>query len=318
MNAILVLMDPIDSIDIFHDTSFSILREAQRRSIKIYYGLTHDLFVQNGEAFLKNAREIEVQDIQGEHYRVLSEQTHSLSQFNAVFMRKDPPFNLDYIYSTYLLDLACTQTRVINHPSALRNWNEKTSILQFPDLTPATLVAQSSQVIRKFVSDRGGKAIIKPLDGFGGRGIFIADENDPNFNVILETATQHFSCFVMMQEYIPQIKTHGDKRIILIDGEPIGAMVRLPQGIDHRGNMVAGAITQSTELTPRDQEIIQRLQPSLKKEGVFFAGIDVIGDFLTEINVTSPTGFQEIDRLNGISCASLLFDALEASLKKNP
>jgi glutathione synthase len=218
---------------------------------------------------------------------------------NAVFMRTDPPVDVPYLYATYILDYVDpAKTLVLNAPSGLRAANEKMYALQFTDVIPETIVSQNKQVIREFV-DRHGRAVMKPLGGKGGEGILFMEAGDRNCNSLIEISTQQYTVPVMVQTYLPQAKD-GDKRVIMLDGEPIGAVNRIPTGSEFRGNMAVGGRVAATEITDRDREICAQLAPTLKRDGLMFVGIDVIGGYLTEVNVTSPTGIREIDRLSDL------------------
>jgi glutathione synthase len=227
-------------------------------------------------------------------------------------MRKDPPFNLEYIYCTYVLDLAQNQgSKVINQPSALRNFNEKVSITLFPSMTPQTLVTSSIDEIKVFLG-RHEKIVVKPLDGMGGRSVFVVDDNDLNAHSIFETITNLSSVTIMAQAYVPEI-LQGDKRIHIVYGQHCNtALARIPSDHDNRGNLVMGATGQTQELSSRDKEICEAIGPTLLDHGIYFAGIDVIGDYLTEINITSPTGMREIKRYAGEDVSGFFFDCLES------
>jgi glutathione synthase len=229
-------------------------------------------------------------------------------------MRKDPPFNMEYVYTTYILDRAeLAGALVVNAPQALRDMNEKAYTAWFPDCTPLTLVTRSMEQMKAFLAEHG-RIVVKPLDGMGGRSIFVIQKGDNNANVIFETLTDYGRQFAMAQVYIPEI-TLGDKRILLIDGEPVPyALARIPTGDDNRGNIVAGATTKGQELSDADKRICAEVGPVLREQGVLFAGIDVIGDYMTEVNVTSPTGIRELDRQFDLNIAGLMFDAIEKKL----
>jgi len=229
-------------------------------------------------------------------------------------MRKDPPFDMEYIYTTYILDRAKQSGALImNDPQALRNMNEKVFTAWFPDCAPTTLITRSMDEMRGFLAEHG-HVVIKPLDGMGGRSIFVIRDGDKNANVVFETLTDYGQQFAMAQTYIPEISL-GDKRILLMDGEPVPhALARIPSADDNRGNLVMGAAGEARELTERDRWICSQVGPVLKERGVIFAGIDVIGDFMTEVNVTSPTGIRELDRAFELNIAGVLFDAIEKRL----
>jgi glutathione synthase len=244
------------------------------------------------------------------------EKVHQLGDFAAILMRKDPPFDMEYIYTTFLLERAeAAGVLVVNKPRALRDVNEKAYTMWFPELTPATLVTRSMQDMRRFVA-RHGAAVVKPLDGMGGRSIFVLRAGDPNTGVILETLTDHDRRYAMIQRYVPEIVSGGDRRILLIDGQPYEHLLaRIPAEGENRGNLAAGARGEGRDLTPREREICAAVGPVLRDKGILFAGLDVIGDRLTEINVTSPTGVRELDRQYGDNICSGLFDAIERRLE---
>ena len=233
-------------------------------------------------------------------YQLGEKSLQPLETMDAVFMRTDPPVNIPYLYGTFLLDyINPDKTLVVNSPKALRSANEKMYALQFKDAIPETIVSQNKEVIRKFVSENA-IAVLKPLGGKAGEGILMLDAGDRNFNSLIEISTQQGQIPVMIQQYLPEAK-EGDKRIILLNGEPIGAVNRIPTGNEFRGNMAVGGRVAKTEITEREKQICEQLAPVLQREGLYFVGIDVIGGYLTEINVTSPTGVREIDLLNGVN-----------------
>lgn len=295
---LLFILDPISSLKSYKDTSIAIMREAAAREHELFVCEQHDLFLQNewvnirANAFSFNENE---QSANKEDWFQLGVTfTASPKEFDAILMRKDPPFDNEYLYSTYLLELAANQgARVINNPGAVRGWNEKLSTAKFPQFTPEFLVSANNDLIRAFLS-KHHDIILKPLDGMGGSGIFRLTESDPNIGVILETSTLFGTKTVMVQRYLPAI-SQGDKRIIVIDGEPLPyALARIPKTGETRGNLAAGGTGVAQPLSPRDIEIAKTIGKTLKKEGLFLVGLDVIGDHLTEINVTSPTGMVEI------------------------
>lgn len=309
----LFVMDPIESVLVDKDSTFALMLEAQRRGHEVLYTLVSDLYTRQGRAYCLG-RSAKVKSVQGKH-AVLGELSPiDLGQTDVVWMRKDPPFNMDYIFNTYVLDLAETsgRTLVVNGPEGLRSMNEKAWAMRFEELVPASLISQDMSQIRAFV-DELGHAVVKPLDGNGGEGVFVVRDDDPNIGVIIEKSTQHGRIKVLTQRYLPEAK-HGDKRIILVDGEPVGGILRVPQGVDHRGNIHVGASVIKGDLTPRDREICRQLAPHLTAERQIFVGIDVIGGYLTEVNVTSPTGIHEIDAYYELSVAGLLLDAVDRRL----
>lgn len=289
---LLFILDPLDTLKTYKDTSVAIMREAALRGHTIAICHQQDMFLRNQEVKL-NVKKLEF--LEGnEWYKLDATEEVLPKSFDAILMRKDPPFDNEYLYSTYLLELAVNQgAHVINNPIAVRGWNEKLSITKFPQFTPEFLVTSDNALIREFL-DKNQDIVVKPLDGMGGSGVFRLTLNDPNIGVILETATQFGTKTVMAQRYLPQI-LQGDKRIIIINGEPLPyALARIPKAGETRGNLAAGGTGVAQKLTARDLEIATTIGKVLKQEGLFLVGLDVIGDYLTEINVTSPTGMVEI------------------------
>ena len=310
-----IVMDPIESITPYKDSSLAMLLEAERREAEIHYFNQSDLKIVSGAA-LGRSRRLNVEDDRTCWWQFGDEQELELGGLDVILMRKDPPFDMEYIYTTYILDRAKhAGALIMNDPQALRNMNEKVFAAWFPDCAPKTLITRSMDEMRGFLAEHG-HAVIKPLDGMGGRSIFVIRHGDKNANVVFETLTDYGQQFAMAQTYIPEISL-GDKRILLMDGEPVPcALARIPSADDNRGNLVMGAIGKGQELSDRDREICSRVGPVLRENGVIFAGIDVIGDYLTEVNVTSPTGMREIDQQFGINTAGLMFDAIERRLKE--
>ena len=303
----LFIMDPIASIDIDADSTFALMLEAKRRGHTVLYSQVEDLYLEDGEAKFV-ARAADVRAIRGDHVTLGPAEVVRAEDLDVVWMRKDPPFDMSYIFATLLLDFAHTGATVVNAPLGLRNFNEKVWALQFTDIVPPSIVTQSVEQLRSYCESLG-TMVVKPLDGNGGAGVFILRSDDPNIGVILELSTEHGARKVLAQRYQPEIR-EGDKRIILVDGHPVGACLRVPMGVDHRGNIHVGARVESTTLTERDLEICQRIGPPLKAAGQVFVGIDVIGDYLTEVNVTSPTCIHEINRFDGIKIEALVMDAV--------
>lgn len=309
-----IVMDPIESITPYKDSSLAMLLEATRRNAEIYYFNQSDLKVVSGTA-LGRSRQLSVQDDRSCWWEFKEQQEIALGDLDVILMRKDPPFDMEYIYTTYILDRAGQAGALImNNPQALRDMNEKFYTAWFPELAPRTLITRSMDEMRKFLAEHG-HVVVKPLEGMGGRSIFVIKQGDKNANVVFETLTDFGRQFAMAQTYIAEISL-GDKRILLMDGEPVPyALARIPSADDNRGNLVMGAVGKGQELSDRDREICARVGPVLKERGVIFAGIDVIGDYLTEVNVTSPTGMREIDEQFGTNTAGLMFDAIESRLK---
>jgi len=297
MHRHLFVMDPIGSVDIDKDSTFVLMLAAQERGDEVWACGAQDVSARDGYAWAR-CRPTVVQRVHGDHARVGDEERHALGHFDVVWMRKDPPFDMTYIAATYALELAPARTRVVNRPDSLRAWNEKTSILKFPDLAPPSLLTRRADEIREFQRDVGGAIVIKPLGFSGGNGVFALHPGDLNTRVLLEMATDHGRNHVLAQAYLPEVR-RGDKRVILVDGDVGGAILRIPPEDDLRGNIHIGATVQASTLTPREQRACERLGPALREAGHLFVGIDLIGERLTEINVTSPTGLQEIADLIG-------------------
>ncbi len=308
-----IVMDPIGSIVPKKDSSLAMLLEAERRNAEIHYFEQHDLRMLSGDA-LGRSRRLHVADKHDAWYELGDPRDLKLAELDVILMRKDPPFDMEYVYTTYILDRAKADgVLIVNDPQALRDMNEKAYTAWFPECTPLTLITRSMDDMKEFLADHG-HVVVKPLDGMGGRSIFVVKSGDNNANVIFETLTDHGQRFAMAQVYIPEISL-GDKRILLIDGEPIPhALARIPSGDDNRGNLVAGALAKGQDLTDIDRRICKQVGPVLRDAGVLFAGIDVIGDYLTEVNVTSPTGIRELDRQFELNISGSLFDAIEDKL----
>lgn len=307
---LLFILDPYANLNIAKDTSVAMMREASARGHTLYVCQQHDIFLRN-EVVHFNVQRITLAE--GNEWYKLGEVTQVLpSDTDAILMRKDPPFDNEYLYSTYLLELAEKQGgTVINNPAAVRSWNEKLSVARFPQFCPEFLVSSNPQQIRGFLTEQQD-IVVKPLDGMGGTSIFRLTLNDPNIGVILETITNFGKQTIMAQQYLPEIK-QGDKRIIIINGNPLDyALARIPQGGETRGNLAAGGKGVAQPLTKRDIDIATTIGQTLKKEGLFFVGLDVIGDYVTEINVTSPTGIVELAAQTPCKPASVFLDALEA------
>jgi len=309
-----VVMDPISDIKSYKDSSFAMLLEAQRRGHKLYYMEPEDLFAEDGRAFA-GMQQLEVRYNTTDWFSLTPVGNRPLDELDIVLMRRDPPFNMDYIYATYMLELAENSgTLIINRPQSLRDANEKFFINNFPQCCVPMLISSQSDLIRGFVSQHG-RCVVKPLDGMGGESVFQVSDSDMNLNVILETITRHDSRAVMAQKYIDEI-SQGDKRILVVNGEPVPyALARFAGKGDFRGNLAKGGSSKGVPLSERDRWICSQVGPELKKRGILFAGLDVIGDWLSEVNVTSPTCIRELDEEFGLNIAGQLFDAAEALLK---
>ena len=312
-----MVMDPIGQINIKKDTSFAMLLEAQSRGWELHYMELNDLFLCNGQAFAKT-RLLQVERNDQQWHRFLGEQEIHLADLDVILMRKDPPFNQEYIYATYILEQAERQgVYVVNKPQSLRDANEKMYTAWFPQCCTDTLVARDPQKIRAFL-DQHKEIILKPLDGMGGASIFYVRENDPNLSVILETMTEHATRFIMAQQYLPAVKD-GDKRILMVNGEPVPyCLARIPASGESRGNLAAGGRGEGRELSPRDRWIAEQVGPTLREKGLIFVGLDVIGEYLTEVNVTSPTCVQELDKQFGINISGQLMDHIQQYLDSRP
>jgi glutathione synthase len=304
-----IVMDPIGSITPKKDSSLAMLLEATRRDAEIYYFEQRHLRMLSGNAIGLSTR-LTVRDDDDDWFEFGEQRDIELGDLDVILMRKDPPFDMEYVYTTYILDRAkLAGALVVNAPQALRDMNEKAYTAWFPECTPLTLVTRSMIEMKAFLA-KHGRIVVKPLDGMGGRSIFVISQGDNNANVIFETLTDYGQRFAMAQVFIPEI-TLGDKRILLIDGEPVPyALARIPTGDDNRGNIVAGATTKGQELSDADRRICAQVGPVLRDQGILFAGIDVIGDYMTEVNVTSPTGIRELDRNFDLNIAGLMFYAI--------
>ena len=305
-----VVMDPIESINFKKDSTLAMMLEAQDRNHEITYITSNSLFIKSGEAYAQSSR-IEVRNDPSDWFSLGEEKRIKLSELDSILMRQDPPFNSEYIYNTYILEMASRSgVNIFNNPKSLRDCNEKVFATEFPQCCTKHLVSSEKSLLLEFVEDHGD-TVIKPLDGMGGASIFRIKKSDPNLNVILETVTDHFSQKVMLQEYIPEI-LEGDKRILVINGKPIDAAIaRIPADGELRGNLAAGASAVAKSLSDRDLWICNEVGPSLVERGLVLVGLDIIGDFLTEINVTSPTCFKEYKELCDIDVAKKFIDSVE-------
>ncbi|OFC60742.1 glutathione synthase [Candidatus Erwinia dacicola] len=308
-----IVMDPITSINIKKDTSFAMLLEAQSRGYEIHYMEMNVLYLRGGEGRART-RLLSVEQNHDKWFEFGSEQDIPLSDLNVVLMRKDPPFDTEFIYATYILERAEEKgTLIVNKPQSLRDCNEKLFTAWFAKMTPDTLVTRNASQIREFWQQHGD-IILKPLDGMGGASIFRVKKEDPNLSVIIETLTQHGSFYCMAQNFISGIKD-GDKRVLVVDGEPVPyCLARIPKSGETRGNLAAGGRGEARPLNESDWKIARRVGPTLKTKGLIFVGLDIIGDKLTEINVTSPTCVREIEAAFSISITGMLMDAIEKRL----
>ena len=309
---VVVVMDPIGSIKIAKDTTFAMLLEAQRRGHRLQYVIPGRLSLRDGVAQAQVAA-LTVKDDKAGWFTLGDTRTLTFGPGQVVLMRKDPPVDDQYLYDTHVLGIAQQAgALIVNDPQGLRDYNEKLAALLFPQCSPPTLVSRDPAALKAFVAEHG-EAVLKPLDGMGGRSIFRVKAGDPNTNVILETLVGD-GRLTLAQRFIPGIKD-GDKRVLLVDGEPVDyALARIPQGDEFRGNLAAGGRGEGRPLSERDRWIATQVGPEMKRRGMLFVGLDVIGDYLTEVNVTSPTCVRELDAQFGLNIAALLFDAIEKKL----
>jgi glutathione synthase len=311
----LFVMDPLETVDINHDSTFAIMLETQARGHEVLYCLVTDLSLRHGVPWATVQR-AELRATKGDHMTLSEPFAQPLKAVDLIFMRKDPPFDIEYIFATYLLEAAEPEACVVNRPASLRSHNEKLYALQFPEFCPPTVVTGDVREVRAFQQQQDSDIVVKPLDGNGGEGIFVVRQGDPNLNVIVELSTKKGRRPVMAQRYLPEASL-GDKRVLLVDGEHVGSVLRVPKGKDPRGNMVRGAVAEKTTLTPREQALVAALGPRLRADGHLFVGIDVIGDRLTEVNVTSPTGIHEVNRLDGVRVQTSVVEAMERAVAAN-
>ena len=307
--AVAIQMDPIESIDIDGDSTFALALEAQARGHALFHYLPQNLSLYDGRV-LARAQALEVRRQAANFYTLGAERTLDLAGVDVVLMRQDPPFDMAYITATHVLEHVHPQTLVVNDPVSVRNAPEKLFVTHFDGLMPPTLITSNRDDITAFRAEHGD-IIVKPLYGNGGAGVFHITPDDENLSALLEVFTDLFREPVIAQRYLPEVR-QGDKRIILVDGKPAGAINRVPAAGEARSNMHVGGTPLKSELTARERDICAAIGPTLKEQGLIFVGIDVIGDYLTEINVTSPTGIQEIDRFDGSNLSALIWDAIEA------
>ncbi|TDH60130.1 glutathione synthase [Dankookia rubra] len=307
-----VQMDPIESINIDADSTFALMLEAQARGHQLWHYHVRNLALSNGRVTAQG-EPVTVERKHGAHWTFGPKEEIDLSTMDVVLMRQDPPFDMAYITATHILEHIHPKTLVVNDPAAVRNAPEKIFVTHFPDLMPETLVTADRGQILKF-RETHKDIIVKPLFGNGGAGVFHIKPGDSNLNSLIEMFTERSREPLMVQRYVPEVRK-GDKRIILVDGVPLGAINRVPAEGEARSNMHVGGRPEQTTLTPREREICERIGPALREQGMIFVGIDVIGDYLTEINVTSPTGLQEIARFDGVHLEKAVWDAIEAKRK---
>jgi glutathione synthase len=310
---IAVQMDPIERINIRGDSTFALLLEAQKRGHAISY-YTPDRLAMNGGKVFATMQALEVRDAEGSHFTLGDPRRVELTEFDVVLLRQDPPFDLNYITTTHLLERVHPKTLVVNDPASVRNAPEKMFVTEFPDLMPPTLITRDLAEIKAFRAEHGD-IVIKPLYGNGGAAVFLIEREDPNFGSLYDMFSNTFREAWMTQKFLPAVR-QGDKRIILVDGEFAGAVNRVPAADDIRSNMVRGGAAKATELTDRERDICARIGPSLRERGLLFVGIDVIDGWLTEINVTSPTGIRAIKNLGGPDIAAMVWDRIEAKRRE--
>ena len=307
--AVAIQMDPIEAVDIDADSTFVLALEAQKRGHALYHYLPRDLFFREGRVYAR-ARPLAVRRERGNHAMLGTAETLDLATLDVILMRQDPPFDMAYITATHLLEHVQPTTLVVNDPVQVRNAPEKLFVAHFGDLMPPTLITTDKAEAVEF-RRRHGHIIVKPLYGNGGAGVFHITPEDENLNALFEMFTQLYREPVIVQRYLPEVRL-GDKRIILVDGEPVGAINRVPAAGEARSNLHVGGKAMKSTLTAREHEICAAIGPTLRQRGLIFVGIDVIGDYLTEINVTSPTGVQEINRFDGVVIEARIWDAIES------
>ena len=308
-----VVMDPIGAINFHKDSTLAMLLAAAKRGWQLYYMEQGDLFLQDSRCFARRSP-LQVRADENNWFSLSEAVTAPLDELDVVLMRKDPPMNMEFIYTTFMLERAEAHgALIVNRPAAIRNASEKLYTAWFSACCPPTRVSRDMQVLKEFLAEHGD-IIVKPLDGMGGASVFRVQQQDPNLNVILETITGNGTISAMAQRYIPEI-TAGDKRILMIDGEPFPhALARIPASGETRGNLAAGGRGEGVDLSERDRWICAQVGPALREQGLLFVGLDVIGDYLTEINVTSPTGLQEINRYDDVCLEATIWDAIETRL----
>jgi glutathione synthase len=312
---VVVVMDPIEAINPAKDSTLAILLAAKARGCELFYAQLKDLWLRDGVAYGR-LTELDVFADPAAWFKHGGAAVAKLGDFDVILMRKDPPFDTEYIYSTYILERAELQGALVcNRPRGLRDMNEKVYTAWFPECCAPTLITRNMHDMSEFLREHG-KAVCKPLDGMGGRSIFVLEQGDKNRNVVFETLTSYGTRYAIVQRYLPQIVTAGDCRIILVDGEPVPfALQRMPSPTDNRGNLAAGATAESRPLNERDRWLCARIGPALRAAGMLFVGLDVIGDYVTEINVTSPTGIRELNKKHNVDIGGMLIDAIVSRLR---
>ncbi len=302
------LMNPLEGVDIHKDTTYVMMQEAKRRGHGVFHLLPHDLHLDRG-LVLGSLRSVRFED--GEQWFSLGDSTDvDLRGMDVIFMREDPPFDMDYLYSTYLLGCIEKEVFIMNSPRGIREATEKLYALNFPEIIPEYIVTNDAGRLKAFMESVGGRMVVKPLDSCGGSGVFAVFEGDRNMNAIIEMVTENGVKQIIAQRYIPEIR-EGDKRLIVLDGEPIGAVNRVPGPDEHRANIHVGARCEKAVVTERDRHICEVVSDRFASDGIYFAGLDIIGGLVTEINVTSPTGIQEINRLDNARLEESVLDFVE-------
>ncbi len=311
---LVVVMDPIEAIKPAKDSTLAILLAAQTRGWQLFYAEQKHLWLRDGIAWGRLAP-LQVFDDSAMWFVRGAAQTAQLGDFDVILMRKDPPFDTEYIYTTFILDRAQSQGALVcNRPQGLRDMNEKVYTAWFPECCAPTLITRGMHDMSEFLREHG-KAVCKPLDGMGGKSIFVLEQGDKNRNVVFETLTGYGSKYAIIQRYLPEIVTDGDCRVILVDGEPVPYVLkRIPTSDDNRGNLAAGARAESRPLNERDRWLCAQIGPKLKAAGMLFVGLDVIGDYVTEINVTSPTGIRELNKMHAVDIGAMLVDAIQKAV----
>jgi glutathione synthase len=307
---LLFIVDPLDRLALAGDTSYALMLEAAARGWDVWTCQLEHLGLVGDDAVVDAAPTIVTPGTTAvEAFQVEARVARRLADFDMVLMRKDPPLDVSYLHATWILDHARGKTILVNDPRGLRELNEHLAVLRFPALTPTTIVTRSTERLRAFQREQGGTIVVKPVDGFGGLGIFVVRDGDPNASSILETATGAGTRWTLAQRYLPEA-SEGDKRILLVDGEPIGAVLRVPGAAEARGNLHVGGCAVKTTVDARDREIIAAVAPLLREHGQLLVGLDVIGGMLTEVNITSPTGVRHIAQLDGVNAAGAVLDGL--------
>jgi len=307
----LFIVDPLDRLTLAGDTSYALMLEAASRGWDVWTCQLEHLGLVDADAIVDAVLTITMPGATpSEAFQLEHRKMQRLADFDVVLMRKDPPLDVAYLHATWILDHARGKTLLVNDPRGLRELNEHLAVLRFPTLTPPSIVTRSAAQLREFQAQQGGTIVVKPVDGFGGLGIFVVRDGDPNASSILETSTGAGTRWTLAQKYLPEA-VHGDKRIVLVDGVPVGAVLRVPAAAEARGNLHVGGTAVKTEIDARDREIIAAVAPTLREYGQILVGLDVIGGMLTELNITSPTGVRHISRLDGTNAATPILDRFE-------